>query len=348
MILWPFPKRHRSRITLSESRLAKALMQQSGSAYTSQPIRRLRWKSTKNISLRSQTEGNRSRERLSSWKKWNIRLLCNCMKSLIRRSMSSWWWNTSAEALCMDTLSQRATVGSRSGTPRESSNRSWRDWNTVIQDALPIEISSLRTCCWTTTITSRSSISGFRLAFLMRRRSKSFVVLHHIWRRKLSAKRSTVVHQPIFGPSVFSSLPYCQDNFLIGVPLTKSSTIRFAEPTISFQHRFKKPSALKPKTSLANFSPSKLTIDRAPESSSNILGLKVLRLTTRIKFKLCNPVWSPKLKFKNTFRSKKERNLKSLSRSHLKNNRVLRNKQSLNNHKFNLSILSQFPASRES
>ena len=181
--------------------------------------------------------------------------------------MSFWWWNMLAAVLCMGTLSQRATVGSRSGTPRESSNRFWRDWSTVILGVSPIGISSLKICYWTTTITSRSLISAFLLAFPTRRRSKYSVVLHHIWRQKLFAKLSTVDHQPTSGPSVFSYLLFCLDNFLIGELLMKSSMTRFAEPTISFLNRFKKHSALKPKTFLANSSQSKLMIDQAPENS---------------------------------------------------------------------------------
>lgn len=198
-----------------------------------------------------------------------------------------------------------------------------------------------------TTITLRSSISGFLLVFLTRRRSKYSVVLHHTWHQKLFAKRSTVVHQQIFGLLVFSYLLFYLDNFLIGELLTKSSMTKFAEPTISFLNRFKKPSALKLKTFSPNFSLLKLMTDLVQESSLNTLGSKVLRLTIKIKFKQFNPAWWTKIKFKSTFQFKKERNLKSMFKSHLKNNRVMKNKWRLS-HKFNLSILLLFQVSQES
>lgn len=160
-----------------------------------------------------------------------------------------------AVAPCMDILSLRVIVGLKSGMPRESSNKFWKDWSTVTPDALLIETSNLRIYFWTTTTISKSSISASLLVSQMKRRSKFSVVLHRIWRLRLSVRQSIVVHLPTSGHSVYSYLLFCLANFLIGVPLTKSYMTRFAGPIISFLNRSKKLWAQKRKTSLPNCSP---------------------------------------------------------------------------------------------
>ena len=106
-----------------------------------------------------------------------------------------------------------------------------------------------------------------RLAFLMKRRSKYFVVRRRTWRPRSWWRPSIAGHLQIFGPWASCFLPFSPVSSLIEVLRMRNSTTRSAALIITYRKRSKTRWVRQPKTYSPSFSRSmRMTVPRQSRS----------------------------------------------------------------------------------
>lgn len=129
-------------------------------------------------------------------------------------------------ALCMVILKLRMTADCLKKKQDVSTSRSSVHFNIAILIRLLTEISNSRTSFLMTIWTSNLLISVSRLRSPTRGKSKSSVEHHPTWRQRLWKRKNTQVLQLTCGPSVFFSMLFSVELFLIREQQTKSSMRR--------------------------------------------------------------------------------------------------------------------------